>query len=543
MKEREALVRDIEIFDTTLRDGSQAEGITFSIEDKERIAERLDYLGIAYIEGGWPGSNDKDREFFARARDMQWTNAKITAFGSTRRGNLACEDDSNLRAIIESGAPAAAIFGKTWNLHVTEALRLTLEENLRMIEESVAFLKSHGMTVIYDAEHFFDGYKADGEYALATLDAAVRGGADTLALCDTNGGVLPDEIASIIRTVRERTDCPLGIHAHNDSGMGAANAVAAVREGAVQVHGTINGFGERCGNANLCTVIPVLELKMGLRCLPEGNLKHLTYVSAFVNEIVNVIPDERQPFVGASAFAHKGGIHVDAMQKDSRTYEHIRPELVGNERRILISELSGASNVVAKAQKHGLDLTKGSPEARAVLGEVVRLESEGYSFESAEGSFELLLQKAMGTYHKLFDLLSFRVIVEKRSPDEEPTTEATLKIRVGDEVLHTAGEGDGPVHALDTALRRALLTFYPDLAEIRLTDFKVRVINTQAGTAAKVRTVIDSVDTQGRVWSTVGVSTNLVEASWQALVDSVEYGLLQILDEKPGKGAGAPAGQ
>jgi 2-isopropylmalate synthase len=523
--------RYVEIFDTTLRDGSQAEGISFSVEDKLRIAQKLDTLGVAYIEGGWPVSNDKDREFFRRAREMQWQNALITAFGSTRRGGISCEEDANLRALVESGAPAVAIFGKSWDLHVTEALRVPLEENLRMIEESVAYLVKAGQRVIYDAEHFFDGDKANPEYALQTLEAAKRGGAQILVLCDTNGGSLPTEVARIVGVVLERLQHPVGIHAHNDSGCGVANSIAAVEAGASQVHGTINGYGERCGNANLCSVIPTLELKMGIQCLPDGSLQHLTNVSRFVDEIANVVPDDRQPYVGKSAFAHKGGIHVDAILKHERTYEHIRPELVGNERRVLISELSGASNVVAKAQKHGLDLTKGSPEARAVLHDIVRLENEGYSFESAEGSFELLLKKHTGGYRKLFDLLSFRVIIEKRHPDEEPITEATLKIRVGDEVRHTVGEGDGPVHALDTALRKALLVFYPDLDEIKLTDFKVRVINSGAGTAAKVRTVIDSQDREGRMWSTVGVSTNLIEASWQALVDSVEYGLLRQLDE------------
>jgi len=524
-------MRYVEIFDTTLRDGSQAEGISFSVEDKLRVAQKLDHLGVAYIEGGWPVSNDKDREFFRRARDLQWRNALITAFGSTRRGGIPCEEDANLRALVESGAPAAAIFGKSWDLHVTEALRVPLEEKLRMIEESVAYLVAAGQRVIYDAEHFFDGYKANPQYALETLEAARRGGAQILVLCDTNGGTLPSEVSRIVGVVLEKLQHPVGIHAHNDSGCGVANSIAAVEAGASQVHGTINGYGERCGNANLCSVIPTLELKLGIQCLPDGSLQHLTNVSRFVDEIANVVPDDRQPYVGKSAFAHKGGIHVDAILKHERTYEHIRPELVGNERRVLISELSGASNVVAKAQKHGLDLTKGSPEARAVLHDVVRLENEGYSFESAEGSFELLLKKHTGGYRKLFDLLSFRVIIEKRHPDEEPITEATLKIRVGDEVRHTVGEGDGPVHALDTALRKALLVFYPDLDEIKLTDFKVRVINSGAGTAAKVRTVIDSQDSEGRMWSTVGVSTNLIEASWQALVDSVEYGLLRQLDE------------
>ncbi|MEI6913802.1 MAG: citramalate synthase [Armatimonadota bacterium] len=519
-------MRSIEVFDTTLRDGSQGEGISFSIEDKIRVAKKLDWLGVSFIEGGWPGSNDKDREFFERAQDITWEHARITAFGSTRKGNIAPEDDANLNALVASNAPAIAIFGKSWDFHVTDALRLPLEENVRMIEDSVAFLKSAGRHVVYDAEHFFDGYKANPDYALECLTAAKRGGADILALCDTNGGSLPEEIRAIIRTVLDSLQHAVGIHTHNDSGFGAANAVAAVQEGAVHVHGTINGYGERCGNVNLCTLIPILELKLGMKCLPEGNLRHLTHVSNFVDEIANVTPDHRQPFVGASAFAHKGGIHVDAINKDRRTYEHIEPEQVGNEQRILISELSGAANVVAKAQRRGLDLQKSDPHTRAVLREIVERENDGYSYESAEGSFELLLEKATGNYHKLFDLLSFRVIVEKRNPEEEPITEATLKICVEGEERHTVGEGDGPVHALDTALRKALQFFYPGLKDIRLTDFKVRVVNTKEGTAARVRTVIDSVDSQGHTWSTVGVSSNLVEASWQALVDSVEYGLL-----------------
>lgn len=518
--------RRVEIFDTTLRDGSQAEGIAFSVEDKLRIARQLDRLGVAFIEGGWPGSNDKDREFFERARDVEWKDARITAFGSTRRGNIAPEDDPNLQALVESQAQAIAIFGKSWDLHVKKALRLPLEENLRMIQDSVAFLKAAGRHVIYDAEHFFDGYKANSDYALKCVEAARQGGADVLVLCDTNGGSLPEEIRAIVGAVRDSLSHPLGIHVHNDSGFGVANSVAAVQEGAMHVHGTINGYGERCGNANLCSVIPTLELKLGFQCLPEGRLERLTYVSNYVDEVANVTPDNRQPYVGASAFAHKGGIHVDAVLKHRETYEHIRPELVGNAQRILISELSGAANVVAKAQKHGLDMQKSSPEARAVLSEIVHRENQGYSYESAEGSFELLLARATGGYRKLFDLLSFRVIVEKRNPQEEPITEATIKIMVDDREMHTVGEGDGPVHALDTALRKALGFFYPDLNDIRLTDFKVRVVNTKEGTAARVRTVIDSQDSDGHTWSTVGVSPNLVEASWQALVDSVEYGLM-----------------
>lgn len=528
-------MRKIEIYDTTLRDGSQAEGISFSIEDKLRIAEKLDYLGVSFIEGGWPVSNEKDKEFFKRASEMNWTHAKIAAFGSTRRADKTCEEDNNIQTLIESQAPVITIFGKSWVLHVTEALKVSLEANLEMIRDSVQYLAGQGRQVVYDAEHFFDGYKANSEYALQTLEAARDGGASILVLCDTNGGSMPWEIQDIVSTVRDRLQHPIGIHTHNDSGLAVANSIAAIREGAVQVQGTFNGYGERCGNVNLCSCIPVIELKLGMQCLPEGNLQHLTYVSGFVDEVANVTPDERQPYVGKSAFAHKGGIHVDAILKHDQTYEHIKPGLVGNERRVLISELSGASNVVAKAQKHGLDWQKSTPEARAVLSDIVRLENEGYSFESAEASFELLLKKATGEYQKLFDLMGFRVIIEKRNPNEDPITEATLKIRVGGEERHTAGEGDGPVHALDNALRKALRYFYPDVENIRLTDFKVRVISAGEGTAAKVRTIIDSQDSQGRQWSTVGVSTNLVEASWQALVDSLEYGLAKTLGERSGE--------
>ncbi|MHB1001754.1 MAG: citramalate synthase [Armatimonadota bacterium] len=521
----------IHIYDTTLRDGSQGEGITFSVEDKLKIAQRLDKAGIDYIEGGWPGSNPKDVEFFQNAKTLNLTHAKIAAFGSTRRGNIKAEDDSNLRALIESGTPVVTIFGKSWDLHVTDALRLSLDENIEMIYDSVQFLKSHGKEVFYDAEHFFDGYKANPDYAIKTIKAAASAGADSIILCDTNGGTLPSEVVAIMETVKSNVDVPVGIHAHNDSELAVANSITAVQNGALHLQGTMNGFGERCGNANLCSIIPILQLKMGMECIPADSLSDMVGLSNYIDEIANVVPNERQPFVGRSAFTHKAGVHVDAMMKNPLTYEHIMPESVGNTRRILISELAGASSIVHKAQRFGVDLTKKSPETRTVLGQIVELENKGFSFEGAEASFELLLKKSMGTYRKLFELKSFRVMVEQRGTDPEPITEATLRVIVdGDEML-TVAEGDGPVHALDNALRKALEKFYPEeLKHIKLTDYKVRVLNAKDGTAAGVRTIVESTDGTSS-WSTVGVSPNIIEASWHALVDSVEYGLLKFMDE------------
>lgn len=516
--------KQIQIYDTTLRDGAQAEGIAFTVEDKLKIALRLDELGVHYIEGGWPGSNPKDIEFFDRIRGMTWQNAKIAAFGSTCRAGVRADEDPLLRQLVDSSAPVITIFGKSWDYHVFNVLRTTREENLRMIRDSVAFLKSTGREVIFDAEHFFDGFRADPEYALETLTAAVEGGADLVALCDTNGGSLPWQIEDAVRTVAERLHCPLGIHAHNDSELGVANSIAAVRAGAVQVQGTMNGWGERVGNANLCSIIPNLQIKMGYRCLSDEQLATLTDAALYVYEIANIPPLERQPYVGRSAFAHKAGMHVDAVMKSTATFEHIDPALVGNSRRFLISEQAGGSAIRGKALEFGIDLDKGSPEARAILEQLVRLENEGYVFEGAEASFELLVRKAMGTYQKLFDLRGFRVIVEKRGHDAEVVTEATLKVAVDGEECLTVSEGDGPVHALDGAMRKALLHFYPELADIHLTDFKVRVVNVKEGTAAKVRVLVES-QAHEDSWSTIGVSTNIIEASWQALVDAVEYGL------------------
>jgi len=521
-------VPKIAIYDTTLRDGTQGEGVSFSAEEKLKVAKKLDEFGVAYIEGGWPGSNPKDVEFFRLAKKAGFKNAKLAAFGSTRRAKLTAADDPQMVKLIEAGTPVVTIFGKSWDMHVTEVFRISLEQNLEMIHDSTKFLVDNDKEAIFDAEHFFDGYKNNSEYAIAALDAAVRGGATTLTLCDTNGGTLPWEVSEIVRAVVNRfPGTTIGIHAHNDAGLAISTSISAVHSGAMHVQGTVNGYGERCGNANTCAIIPILELKMGLQCLPEGSLQSLTAFSRAIDEIANRIPDEDMPFVGASAFAHKAGVHVDAVTKNPATYEHVDPLAVGNRRRFLISELAGSSSVVQKARKFDIDLAKQSPEVKAVLDRVVHLEHQGYSFEDAEASFELLLKKSMGQYRKLFDLVGFRLIVEKRGPKEEPITEATLKVAVDGVEAFTVAEGDGPVHALDNALRLALKQFYgKELAKIKLTDYKVRVVNSGEGTAARVRTIIESRDADDS-WSTVGVSTNIIEASWSALADSVEYGLLR----------------
>lgn len=522
----------IAIYDTSLRDGMQSERVNFSVEDKIKIARKLDGFGVAYIEGGWPGATQTDTEFFQRARDIEFKNAKLAAFGSTRRAKYkACDDPLTLR-LLESEAPVITVFGKTWGLHVTDVFRIPLEQNLEMIYDTVRFLVGQGREVVYDAEHFFDGYKSDPVYALECLKRAEEAGASCVTLCETNGGALPSEVYEATVAVVKHVGITVGVHAHNDSGMAVADSIAAVQAGAAHVQGTINGVGERCGNANLCTIMPILELKMGLSCIPEGALADLTELSRYFDDIANLVPDDRLPFVGASAFAHKAGVHADAVAKNPKTYEHLEPEIVGNDRRILISSYSGASNIVQKAAKYNVDLGKQSPEIRALLSQVTELEHNGYSFEEADASFELLLKKSMGEYRKLFDLKGFRVIVEKRGPAEEAITEATLKIAVDGVEAFTVAEGDGPVHALDNALRLALNRFYgEELAKIKLTDFKVRVVNTGAATAAKVRTVIESRD-HNEVWSTVGVSENIIEASYRALADSVEYGLLKHLDGK-----------
>jgi 2-isopropylmalate synthase len=516
----------IQMYDTTLRDGTQRKGISLSCEDKLRIAKKLDQFGVDFIEGGWPGSNPKDVAFFSKARQMEWQHAKIAAFGSTRRASSAPEADANLVALVESGAPVCTIFGKTWTLHVTEVMRTTLEENLRMIEDSVAYLKSAGRQVIYDAEHFFDGYKTNADYALQTLAAAVRGGAETVVLCDTNGGCMPDEVAAAIRAVRAALPgTPLGIHAHDDGGLAVANSIAAVNEGCIQVQGTINGYGERCGNANLCTVIPLLELKLGLHCLPENNLTHLTEVSHFVSEIANLRPNEHQPFVGKAAFAHKGGIHVSAMRREPTSYQHITPELVGNEMRILVSELSGHSNLLSKAEDYGLEDVQ-NKDVSAVLKEIKDLEARGFSFEAAEASVALLLTRQQPDYKPPFEMLDFFVNVEHRQ-GRGIFAEATVKVNVNGELLHTAAEGNGPVSALDMALRKALINHYPVIEKFHLADYKVRILDSNHGTNATTRVLIDTQNGTKR-WSTVGASTNIIEASWRALADSFEYGLMVV---------------
>ncbi|HSV74681.1 MAG TPA: citramalate synthase [Chthonomonadales bacterium] len=517
------------LYDTTLRDGAQAEGVHFTLQDKVRIAHKLDEVGLDIVEGGWPGSNPKDIEFFERMRSSPLRRARLAAFGSTRRPDVTAATDPYVQRLLDAGTPVVTIFGKSWDFHVTHGLKISLKANLEMIRDTVAHLAARVPEVVYDAEHFFDGYLHRREYALATVRAARDAGASVIVLCDTNGGVLPHQVGAITDAVVRELGCPVGIHAHNDGGCGVANTLAGVLAGARHAQGTVNGYGERCGNANLCSIAPNLVLKMGFECLTPGALARLTALSQFVDEVANLTPNTRQPFVGRSAFAHKAGVHVDAVLKHRSTYEHISPESVGNSRRMLVSELSGGSTIVSKAAGHKVDLTKKSPETRLLLRRVSEMEHNGYSFEGAEASFELLLMQAVGTYRKLFDIVGFRVIVEKRGSDEA-VTEATVKLRVDGEERLTVAEGDGPVHALDLALRKALVRFYPDLAQIKLTDFKVRVVNVREGTAAKVRTIIDSADGE-QVWSTVGVSTNMIEASWQALVDGVVYGLLRRQNE------------
>ncbi len=514
----------IEIYDTTLRDGSQGEGISFSVEDKIRITRRLDEFGMDFIEGGWPGSNPKDEAFFLRMQDVTLSSALLTAFGSTRRAGVKPEDDPQLKTLINSRTAGITIFGKSWEDHVVHALRTTLDENVAMIGESVEFLARHTATVIYDAEHFFDGYKANAAYALQCLNAAHQAGAQRLVLCDTNGGTLPDEVVRIVREVRLAIpDALVGIHTHNDSGTAVACALAALSEGAMHVQGTVNGFGERCGNCDLIPVIAAVKLKLGLQCLHLDSLQHLTGLSQYVDEIANLTPDNRRAYVGRSAFAHKGGVHADAVLKGA-SYEHINPEDVGNSRRLLVSELAGSSSIAGKAAQYGIDLNRKSPEARSLLQSVAEREHEGYCYEGSEASFELLLMRAVGQIFEPFTLSGYRCIVEKRGHDQEPITEATVKVDVGGKERLTVAEGDGPVHALDGALRQALVDFYPAVERIKLTDFKVRVVNTRAGTAARVRVIIDSTNGD-QSWSTVGVSENMIEASWHALVDSMVYGL------------------
>ncbi|MFC1603921.1 citramalate synthase [Planctomycetota bacterium] len=512
----------IKLYDTTLRDGMQAEGVSFSLEDKLAIARCLDELGLDYIEGGYAASNPKELQFFAEVAKLGLENSKIAAFGSTRRADCSVTDDVSLNTMLNCKTQVGTMVGKSWDMQVTDVLGCSLDENLTICAESVEYLKKHGLEVLFDAEHFYDGYKENPEYAMKVVAAAANTGADAIVLCDTNGGCLPDQVYEITKTVCEHfSGAQIGIHAHNDTDCATANSLAAVRAGAMHVQGTINGLGERCGNANLCTVIPNLAIKMGVEILSPEKIKTLTEVSRYVFEIGNLTPVMNMPYVGDSAFAHKGGLHVDALRKSKRTYEHITPELVGNARRFLISELSGKSNVLAKLEK--AKIAEDKQLARKILNRVQELENEGYQFEAADASFDLLVKKVMGTYQPFFELIKYHVTVEKRATGDI-VTEATVKLRVGDKTEHVVGEGDGPVNALDAALRKSLENFYPSIKDVHLIDYKVRVVNAGAGTAARVRVIIESRD-KNSMWGTVGVSENIIEASWQALVDSVEYKL------------------
>ncbi len=514
----------VTLYDTTLRDGTQGTGISFSVTDKLRVAEKLDEFGIDYIEGGWPGSNPRDEAFFAEAAQRRWNHAKLTAFGMTRRGKLRVEEDEQVRKLLAAGTPAVCIVGKTWPLHVTEVFKVSLEENLAMIADTVRFLKSQGREVLYDAEHFFDSYREDPAYSLATIRAAREAGADLVVLCETNGGALPELVHEVTAKAVAHLGCGVGIHTHNDGGVGVANALAAVRAGAVQVQGTINGYGERVGNCNLTTIIANLQLKMGIAVAPD--LTRLRELALFVDELANVAPDIRAPYVGRAAFTHKGGLHVHAVQKLARTYEHIDPALVGNEQVIVISDMSGQSNVLAKAEALGFKLDKGAPEAAAILNDVKQLESEGYEFEAAEASFELLIRRRLGSHSPRFEMQEYECVFRRDAARGYDNCTATVKLELGGREVYTVADGDGPVNALDAAMRKALEGEFPGIRQMRLTDYKVRIIDGHAGTAAKTRVLIESTDGQNR-WSTVGVSHNIIDASWKALVDSVEYLLLQ----------------
>lgn len=513
------------LYDTTLRDGTQGEGISLSCQDKLKIAQKLDEFGVHYIEGGWPGSNPKDAEFFARQTELTLKQAKITAFGSTRYKNTTCEADANIQALIEANTPVVTLVGKSWDLHVHHILETDPEENLDMIAESVAYFKARDKEVIYDAEHFFDGYKANPEYALLTLEAAARNGADCLVLCDTNGGSTPWEVEEISQRVAERfPNQQLGIHAHNDSELGVANALAGVRGGARQVQATINGYGERVGNANMISIIPDLQLKMGYHCVSDDQLKNLTAISRYVDELANQTPNSHQAFVGHSAFAHKGGIHVAAILKVEESYQHLDPTLVGNQKRAVVSELSGRGNILYKAEEFGLDTNR--TEAKKVLEQIKALENEGYTFEGAEASVDMMLRRATNDYQPPFTVIDFMVLTENRE-GRGLYTEATVKVKVGETIRHTVSDGNGPVNALNKALRQALYEDFPQLRQISLSDYKVRILDGGSGTAAQTRVLIDfHHDGQARSWTTVGAHTNIIEASWRALVDSMEYALL-----------------
>ncbi|MFC1534251.1 citramalate synthase [Thermodesulfobacteriota bacterium] len=524
------MTKKIKLYDTTLRDGTQGEQVTLSAEDKLRIARKLDEMGMHYIEGGWPGSNPKDARFFKMARTASFQTSRLTAFGSTRRSGITPEEDQSTRAILDAETETVTIFGKSWDLHVSQILNVSLDENLAMIEDTVAYLKKQGREVIYDAEHFFDGYFRNPDYTIKTIKAAVNGGADMVVLCDTNGGNLSHDIQTAMEKVMPYISPPVGIHTHNDCGLALANSLTAVQGGATVVQGTINGYGERCGNVDLISVIGNLQLKMGFQCLPAESIKHLTDLSRFVSDVANVPPLNQRPFAGKSAFAHKAGVHVSAIQKNPSAYEHVDPEQVGNRRRVLVSDLSGKSNIEYKTREMDIKLGGNGYDSKKIVDKIKALEDQGYQFDAAEGSLELLIRKVTGQFEEPFSLESFRVTIEKDKSGPS-TSQATIKISVGDDQEITAAEGDGPVNALDNALRKALNNFFPQVDEMGLVDFKVRVIEGSDGTGANVRVKIDSRDSQ-EIWSTVGVSANIIEASWQALVDSIQYKLLKDTREK-----------
>ena len=522
----------VQLYDTTLRDGAQREGISFSVVDKLHIAQKLDELGIHFIEGGWAGSNPKDIEFFNKARRIAFTNSTLVAFGSTRRPKTEVMIDANLQASVSAGVKVVTIVGKSSELQVTQVLETTLDENLGMIADSISYLKAKGLTVFFDAEHFFNGFKANPTYSLRVLEVAAQAGAECLVLCDTNGGTLPDEIVIAIEAVKKLSSVPLGIHTHNDGELAVANTLAAVEAGATQVQGSINGYGERCGNANLCSIIPALKLKMGIDCVTDVQLAKLAEVSHYVSEVANLVPDPFSPYVGTSAFSHKGGLHVSGMAKWEQSYQHVDPAQVGNKPRVLVSELSGRRNIIHKAKELGFDLSQKKGEAQKLLEQVKLLESRGFQYEGAEASFELLAHRTRPDYKPPFEMVDFMVVIEKRRRPstrkslEEMLSEAIVKVRVGNEIMHTASEGTGPVNALDQALRKALLQFYPSLAQVKLVDYKVRILEESVGTESQVRVLIESSDGVDE-WRTVGSSTNIIEASWMALADSLEYWLLK----------------
>jgi 2-isopropylmalate synthase len=526
-------MKDVLLYDTTLRDGCQAEDVSFTLEDKLRIAEKLDDLGVDYIEGGYPGSNDRDADFFKEVERLKLRNAKIAAFGTTRKHGVKPSQDVNLKALLGADTSAVTLVGKTWDLHVRDDLRISQKANLELIADSIAYMKKRVDEVIFDAEHFFDGFRANPDYAVDCLKAAQEGGADWIVLCETNGGRLPGDIRDALAHVNRAIKTPLGIHCHNDGELAVANTLAAVEMGATQVQGTINGFGERCGNVNLISVIANLQLKMGKKCLTPAQLKKLREVSQLFYELANIQPNKRQAYVGDSAFAHKGGLHVSGVLKNRETYEHIDPELVGNRQRVLVSDLSGRSNIVYKGKEYGIDLKDANEAVKTILRRTKELEGQGYEFQAAEASFELLIQEALGKKKKNFNLVGFRVIDEKRKEGEAPISEATIMVQVDGVMEHAAAMGNGPVNALDQALRRALTKFYPSLQRVELLDYKVRVLSSGEGTGAVVRVLIESGDGKDR-WGTVGVSHNVIEASWQALVDSIDYKLYK--DSRPGKG-------